>query len=708
MNLDGYLRDGVTVNDNYLGPTIEAVVGDTVLVTVWNYAIMQEVVTLHWHGIEQKGTPWADGTAFITNCPITYGSSYTYNFTVTEEGTFWYHAHVGSLSMEGTAGMIVVYSPPDSTATLVQSRSKFGTYSYDEELRIVLTDWYHPSVYTLNSMIEHNPFKWVGNGDAILINGKGESKHCSYNGTTTTVTTSSSDGSTNTVTTTCKGLREVFQLERDKTYLVRVLNGASLAFFNLAIAGHYFTILGVDGASYTQPVDIQSLDLSSGQRVMALLRLNSSEVDSNMSDSDTFLMQVQTDWRGVDNTAAGIAHAYVTYGDSATIKTSDVSTLVPPNESRNWHEWYDIVRTIQPHMRTAEDSTAAATCPDTSEVTKTFQLNALQQFVDMDTGRGLSPASVTPGTANTMLAWTVYNDSRLMMPPAPYLLSTFMSTHGVGSSASDTSTTRRSKPKHHTRRAGKPQEQRKLAGPSGESHYWDRYEVITQKLGPSDNIAINRNALLAAEDTVPVGAVHSVTSGVAAATNTMSAMNDDDIVTPALSPLRIEHGDVVDVVVQSYASGSGGCDLHPWHIHGHSFWLIARGTGVYNATALAAAMAPSASTNNSHANQGVYVSPYPLRMDTVSGYPTNHSEIRADNGIAVHGVWKDACGWFMVRFRAENPGTIHVFICRNVMLYIYIYILCIFYGRHCRQLTSKCCFNVCALQLQECGCCTVT
>ena len=48
------------------------------------------------HGIFQLQTPWADGAAYVTQCPIRPGQSYTYRFNVTgQEGTLWWHAHLG-------------------------------------------------------------------------------------------------------------------------------------------------------------------------------------------------------------------------------------------------------------------------------------------------------------------------------------------------------------------------------------------------------------------------------------------------------------------------------------------------------------------------------------------------------------------------------------------------------------------------------------
>lgn len=47
------------------------------------------------HGIRQFRTGWADGPAYITQCPIQPGESYVYNFTISEQrGTLLWHAHI--------------------------------------------------------------------------------------------------------------------------------------------------------------------------------------------------------------------------------------------------------------------------------------------------------------------------------------------------------------------------------------------------------------------------------------------------------------------------------------------------------------------------------------------------------------------------------------------------------------------------------------
>ena len=47
------------------------------------------------HGIRQLRTGWADGPAYITQCPIQPGQNYVYNFTITgQRGTLLWHAHI--------------------------------------------------------------------------------------------------------------------------------------------------------------------------------------------------------------------------------------------------------------------------------------------------------------------------------------------------------------------------------------------------------------------------------------------------------------------------------------------------------------------------------------------------------------------------------------------------------------------------------------
>jgi manganese oxidase len=92
-------------NGSCPGPTIQINQGDHVRVIFDNH--LPESTTLHWHGleipIEQDGVPW------ISQKPIAPGESFTYEFTVHQEGTFFYHAHSAMQEMMGQIGFLIIH-----------------------------------------------------------------------------------------------------------------------------------------------------------------------------------------------------------------------------------------------------------------------------------------------------------------------------------------------------------------------------------------------------------------------------------------------------------------------------------------------------------------------------------------------------------------------------------------------------------------------
>jgi FtsP/CotA-like multicopper oxidase with cupredoxin domain len=87
------------------GPTIQVNQGDRVRVVFEN--ALPESTSLHWHGlevpIEQDGVPW------ISQKPVAPGATYTYEFTVHQEGTFFYHAHSAMQEMIGQLGFFIAH-----------------------------------------------------------------------------------------------------------------------------------------------------------------------------------------------------------------------------------------------------------------------------------------------------------------------------------------------------------------------------------------------------------------------------------------------------------------------------------------------------------------------------------------------------------------------------------------------------------------------
>lgn len=92
-------------NGSIPGPTIEIDEGDRVRVVLHNK--LPESTTIHWHGLEVP--VHMDGTPFISQPPIEPGESFTYEFTVNQNGTFFYHSHGAMQEMMGMIGLFVVH-----------------------------------------------------------------------------------------------------------------------------------------------------------------------------------------------------------------------------------------------------------------------------------------------------------------------------------------------------------------------------------------------------------------------------------------------------------------------------------------------------------------------------------------------------------------------------------------------------------------------
>lgn len=100
-------------NGSVPGPAIEAVQGDRVRIVVHND--LPEPTTIHWHGLEVPNA--MDGVPGMTQDPIPPGKEFAYEFTLHQDGTYFYHSHGPMQEIMGMAGLFIIhpqeaYSPP--------------------------------------------------------------------------------------------------------------------------------------------------------------------------------------------------------------------------------------------------------------------------------------------------------------------------------------------------------------------------------------------------------------------------------------------------------------------------------------------------------------------------------------------------------------------------------------------------------------------
>ncbi|GAA5874036.1 hypothetical protein JCM3774_001590 [Rhodotorula dairenensis] len=166
---DGYHRPMLLINGQFPGPVVEVNNGDLVVIHVTN--MLDQPTTVHFHGITQNGTNWADGPSGVTQCPISPGDTYTYEFPITGDlqyGTYWHHSHRRATYADGISGPIIVHSWQDP---LVRGRD------FDIDQIIFLQDWYHDEsdviVDALLSPAGYNQTFVAPSPQSGLINGAG-------------------------------------------------------------------------------------------------------------------------------------------------------------------------------------------------------------------------------------------------------------------------------------------------------------------------------------------------------------------------------------------------------------------------------------------------------------------------------------------------------------------------------------------------------
>src|ERR1700686_3385155 len=92
-------------NGSAPGPTIQVNQGDRVRVIVDNH--LPEATSMHWHGFEVPAD--MDGAPGSSQDPIAPGGRFVYEFTLHQEGTYFYHSHMAMQEMMGMIGAFIMH-----------------------------------------------------------------------------------------------------------------------------------------------------------------------------------------------------------------------------------------------------------------------------------------------------------------------------------------------------------------------------------------------------------------------------------------------------------------------------------------------------------------------------------------------------------------------------------------------------------------------
>lgn len=292
-NPDGLLeRKVVGINGQWPLPVIEVDKGDRLIVNMHN-GLGDKNASIHFHGMYQNGTSDMDGPAMVTQCPIIPGQSFTYNFTINQNGTYWYHCHTDFCYPDGYRQALIVH---DGNA--------YFNDLYDEELTLTISDWYHDLVEDIRFLSLYNPTGAEPVPNSFLMNDTQKSS---------------------------------FPVKPNTTYLIRFINIGAFVGQYLYIEDHTFRIVEVDGI-YTEPAEADTLYISAAQRYTILLTTkNSTEknypivmvADADLLDVILPTLQLNnTNWLEY-NASAPHTEAVMQVDASADLVPFDDITLIP-------------------------------------------------------------------------------------------------------------------------------------------------------------------------------------------------------------------------------------------------------------------------------------------------------------------------------------------------------------------------------------------
>jgi FtsP/CotA-like multicopper oxidase with cupredoxin domain len=235
---------GVTVktlayNGQVPGPLLRLREGVPVTIDVTNASEGPDLV--HWHGLAIDSLN--DGAMEEGSPMISAGSTHRYVFTPKPSGTRWYHTHAAAydnLSMgtyTGQFGFLLI-------------DGKEQPARYDQEINLAIHHWepsFVPMVETMREQSSNTP-----------------------------LTTGSDVGyKYATIQSHMLGAGEPIRVKHGQRVLMRLLNASATENVVLALPGHTFTIVAMDGNPVPNPKPVEVLSLAVAERVDAIVEMNS-------------------------------------------------------------------------------------------------------------------------------------------------------------------------------------------------------------------------------------------------------------------------------------------------------------------------------------------------------------------------------------------------------------------------------------------------
>lgn len=225
-------------NGKVPGPTLRLREGVPVTIDVTNASPDPDIV--HWHGLAIDSIN--DGAMEEGSPMIAPGKTLRYSYTPRPSGTRWYHTHASAYdnlnigTYSGQFGFL-----------LIEGKANAG--HYDQEVELAIHHWepsFVPMAETMRSESANMPL------------------------------TSGSDVGYKYATIQGHMLSagEPIRVKQGQRVLMRLLNASATENVILALPGHKFTVIAMDGNPVPNPKSVEVLSLAVAERVDAVVEMN--------------------------------------------------------------------------------------------------------------------------------------------------------------------------------------------------------------------------------------------------------------------------------------------------------------------------------------------------------------------------------------------------------------------------------------------------
>jgi len=251
-------------NGSVPGAEVRAKAGEVLRAKVTNN--LPEPTTVHWHGLALRND--MDGVPGLTQAPIAPGATFTYEFTLPEPGTFWFHPHAGVPLDRGLYTPLIIEDPAEPGR-------------YDRELTVVLDDWLSGTTTPEQTLqaLRDNGMQMGGTDQQDMEKGMGGSGAGMQMATSPILGGDAGDVMypmflANGRPPADPAVLDVRQGERIR---LRILNAGSDTAFRVALGGHRLTVTHTDGFP-VEPITVDALLVGMSERYDVTFTVSGSDV----------------------------------------------------------------------------------------------------------------------------------------------------------------------------------------------------------------------------------------------------------------------------------------------------------------------------------------------------------------------------------------------------------------------------------------------